>query len=84
MITLALSQVLWGLAYRLVSVTNGDNGISGHDPTNALRRVAGDGAQNFYWFALAIAVIAFRRHGDLRVLGARRIAQGLRATSLGA
>ncbi|MBV9462524.1 MAG: branched-chain amino acid ABC transporter permease, partial [Bradyrhizobium sp.] len=27
MITLALSQVLWGLAYRMSNVTNGDNGI---------------------------------------------------------
>lgn len=28
MITLALGQILWGLAYRWISVTNGDNGIS--------------------------------------------------------
>lgn len=29
MITLALGQVLWGVAYRWVSVTGGDNGIAG-------------------------------------------------------
>ena len=29
MITLALSQVLWGLAYRMSNVTNGDNGVAG-------------------------------------------------------
>ena len=29
MITLALSQVLWGTAYRWAAVTNGDNGLSG-------------------------------------------------------
>ena len=29
MLTLALSQVLWGTAYRWVSVTNGDNGLCG-------------------------------------------------------
>ena len=29
MITLALSQVLWGLAYRMSEVTNGDNGMAG-------------------------------------------------------
>lgn len=29
MITLALGQVAWGLAYRWVSMTNGENGISG-------------------------------------------------------
>ncbi|HXP30871.1 MAG TPA: branched-chain amino acid ABC transporter permease [Stellaceae bacterium] len=28
MITLALGQILWGLAYRWIGVTNGDNGIS--------------------------------------------------------
>ena len=28
MITLALGQILWGLAYRWVSITGGDNGIS--------------------------------------------------------
>jgi len=29
MLTLALSQVLWGTAYRWVSVTDGDNGLRG-------------------------------------------------------
>ena len=58
MITLALSQVLWGLAYRMSDVTNGDNGISG------LTRPAPFGISlaspvSFYWFALAIAVFAF-------------------------
>ncbi len=36
MITLALSQVLWGLAYRWVSVTNGDNGMTGLTHPNRL------------------------------------------------
>lgn len=58
MITLALSQVLWGLAYRMSDVTNGDNGIAG------LTRPAPFGISlespvAFYWFALMIAVIAF-------------------------
>jgi branched-chain amino acid transport system permease protein len=30
MITLALGEILWGLAYRWISLTNGDNGISLH------------------------------------------------------
>jgi branched-chain amino acid transport system permease protein len=30
MITLALGEIIWGLAYRWISVTNGDNGISVH------------------------------------------------------
>jgi len=29
MITLALAQVVWGLAYRWVGLTNGDNGLTG-------------------------------------------------------
>jgi branched-chain amino acid transport system permease protein len=58
MITLALSQVLWGLAYRMSNITNGDNGVSG------LTRPApfGISLENpvaFYWFALIVAVIAF-------------------------
>ncbi|MFZ0624231.1 MAG: branched-chain amino acid ABC transporter permease, partial [Pseudolabrys sp.] len=28
MITLALGEILWGLAYRWISITNGDNGIN--------------------------------------------------------
>ncbi len=58
MITLALSQVLWGLAYRMSNVTNGDNGITG------LTRPAPfgfslDSPVSFYWFALIVATIAF-------------------------
>ena len=30
MITLALGEIIWGLAYRWISITNGDNGISVH------------------------------------------------------
>jgi branched-chain amino acid transport system permease protein len=58
MITLALSQVLWGLAYRMSVVTNGDNGISG------LTRPAPFGISlespaSFYWFVLVVAMIAY-------------------------
>src|SRR5262249_23863328 len=28
MITVALGQIVWGLAYRWISITNGDNGVS--------------------------------------------------------
>jgi branched-chain amino acid transport system permease protein len=57
MITLALSQVLWGTAYRWAAVTNGDNGLSG------LTRPAPFGLSletpaAFYYFALAIAIVA--------------------------
>jgi len=57
MITLALSQVLWGTAYRWVSVTDGDNGLRG------LTRPAPfglnlDSAPAFYYFTLAVAITA--------------------------
>jgi branched-chain amino acid transport system permease protein len=56
MITLALGQILWGIAYRWVAVTGGENGITrvrrpvpfGFDLTN-------DTA--FYYFVLAISVV---------------------------
>jgi branched-chain amino acid transport system permease protein len=58
MITLALSQVLWGLAYRMSNVTNGDNGIAGL--TRPMPFGASlDSAASFYWFALAVASVAF-------------------------
>jgi len=57
MLTLALSQVLWGTAYRWVSMTDGDNGLRG------LARPAPFGisledARAFYWFTLAVAVLS--------------------------
>jgi len=56
MITLALGQILWGLAYRWISVTGGDNGITLHG------RPAPFGfdlnaANSFYYMTLMIFVI---------------------------
>jgi len=58
MITLALSQVLWGLAYRMSNVTNGDNGITGLTRP-APFGISLDSPVAFYWFALIVATIAF-------------------------
>jgi branched-chain amino acid transport system permease protein len=58
MITLALSQVLWGLAYRMSNVTNGDNGIAGLTRPMPFG-VSIDSAVSFYWFALIVATFAF-------------------------
>ena len=58
MITLALSQVLWGLAYRMSNVTNGDNGIAGLTRP-APFGISLESAASFYWFSLIIAVFAF-------------------------
>ena len=58
MITLALSQVLWGLAYRMSFITNGDNGISGITRPMPFG-ISLESAVSFYWFALVVAAFAF-------------------------
>jgi branched-chain amino acid transport system permease protein len=58
MITLALSQVLWGLAYRMSNVTNGDNGITGLTRP-APFGISLDSPVAFYWFALIVTTVAF-------------------------
>jgi branched-chain amino acid transport system permease protein len=57
MITLALSQVLWGSAYRWVSVTQGDNGLSGLTRPHPLG-LSLESAASFYWFTLCVGVVA--------------------------
>ncbi|MBC7576205.1 MAG: branched-chain amino acid ABC transporter permease [Tardiphaga sp.] len=58
MITLAMSQVLWGLAYRMTSVTNGDNGISGI--TRPLPfGISLESPAAYYWFTLMIGALSF-------------------------
>ena len=56
MITLALAMVVWGLAYRWVSLTSGDNGISGISRPQlgpwSLRDIS-----NYYYFVLGIFLI---------------------------
>jgi branched-chain amino acid transport system permease protein len=58
MITLALSQVLWGLAYRMSDITNGDNGVSGLTRPMPFG-FSLDSAASFYWFTLIVFAIAF-------------------------
>jgi len=57
MITLALGQILWGLAYRWISLTNGDNGL------NIATRPAPFGisltsASSFYYATLMIFLLS--------------------------
>jgi branched-chain amino acid transport system permease protein len=53
MLTLALSQVLWGTALRWVSVTDGDNGLRGMSRPFGL-----DDAVSFYYFAFVVTAFA--------------------------
>jgi branched-chain amino acid transport system permease protein len=57
MLTLALSQIVWGLAYRLVGVTNGDNGLSGLTRPQPFGWNLED-SSNFFWFALIVTCVA--------------------------
>ncbi len=56
MLTLALSQIVWGLAYRLVNVTNGDNGISGLTRPHPFGWDL-DISANYYWFSLLVGAL---------------------------
>ncbi len=58
MITLALSQVLWGLAYRWAWLTGGDNGLPGVLRPHPFG-ISLTGAEAFYWFTLIVFTIAF-------------------------
>jgi len=57
MITLALGQIVWGIAYRANTLTDGDNGLR----YPARPRPFGldiSSAPTFYWFTLAVFAIA--------------------------
>ena len=54
MITLALGMVLWGLGYRWIPVTGGDNGISGIPRLEGLIGLPASGPVPFYYVALLV------------------------------
>jgi branched-chain amino acid transport system permease protein len=57
MITLALGQIVWGLAYRWISFTGGDNGINLHGRPAPFGLDLGS-ASAFYYFCLAVFLIS--------------------------
>ena len=58
MITLALGQILWGLAYRWADVTGGDNGLSGLTRPQPFGLDLGDPVR-FYYYALLVLVVVW-------------------------
>ena len=58
MITLALGQILWGVAYRWTAVTGGDNGLSGLTRPSPFGINLGDPTR-FYFFALAVLALVW-------------------------
>ncbi len=57
MITLALGQILWGIAYRWVSLTNGDNGIKASTRPMVFG-IGIDSATSFYYATLIVFLLA--------------------------
>jgi len=57
MITLAWGMVLWGLSFRWIPVTGGDNGISGIPRLEAHARLPVTGPIPFYYVALFVFVV---------------------------
>jgi branched-chain amino acid transport system permease protein len=87
MITLALGQIVWGLAYRWISITNGDNGINLHGRPRPFG-IALDSALSFYFatlavFAVAVAVAAIFERSPLGAALRGTRDQPRRMTALG-
>jgi branched-chain amino acid transport system permease protein len=87
MITLALGQIVWGLAYRWISITGGDNGINLHGRPHPFG-IAIDSATAFYYttlvvflISLATATIFVRSPLGVALMGTRD--QPRRMTALG-
>ena len=57
MITVALGQIVWGVAYRWISITNGDNGIAIQGRPSPLGLTLTSPA-SFYWATLVVFLIA--------------------------
>jgi branched-chain amino acid transport system permease protein len=64
MITLALGMVVWGLAFRWVSMTKGDNGIAGV-PRPELGALSFAGPLPFFYLALATTALSWALLGIL-------------------
>jgi len=58
MITLALGQIVWGIAYRANNLTGGDNGIRYAARPHPFG-IDISGAPSFYYFTLAVFAVAF-------------------------
>src|SRR4051794_25760906 len=76
MITVALGQIVWGIAYRWISLTNGDNGLS------IATRPAPFGlslnlAPGFYWASLVVFLVPL---GAMAVFAASPFGASLRGT----
>ena len=76
MITVALGQIVWGVAYRWISLTNGDNGISitGRPSPFGLSLAS---PRSFYWATLVVFLLAV---GSMAVFVASPFGASVRGT----
>src|SRR5437879_1530347 len=56
MITVALGQIVWGIAYRWISITNGDNGVSVTTRPQPFGLSLAT-APGFYWATLVVFLV---------------------------
>jgi branched-chain amino acid transport system permease protein len=76
MITVALGQIVWGVAYRWISITNGDNGVTvtGRPRPFGLSLASPAG---FYWATFVVFLVAV---GSMVVLVASPFGASVRGT----
>ena len=70
-ITLALGMVLWGLAFRWVSMTGGDNGISGIPRPDLGLPISLKDPLTYYYVILVFFVVCLVLMADLRPITLR-------------
>lgn len=56
LLTLAIGQAVWGLAFQQVALTGGDNGLAGLD--RSVLALGADGLVGFYWATVAIVAVS--------------------------
>jgi branched-chain amino acid transport system permease protein len=76
MITVALGQIVWGMAYRWISITNGDNGVSIRTRPSPFG-LSLTTASGFYWATLVVFFLAL---GTIAILAASPYGASLRGT----
>jgi branched-chain amino acid transport system permease protein len=76
MITVALGQIVWGLAYRWISVTNGDNGVSIATRPRPLGLSLAS-PSGLYWATLIVFLVAV---GAMTIFAASPFGASLRGT----
>jgi len=76
MITVAIGQIVWGVAYRWISITNGDNGVAiATRPSPFGLSLAA--APDFYWATLIVFLVAVTA---IAILAASPFGASLRGT----